>query len=170
MTSEEIKQTYSMQDILLRYGLRPNRAGTVHCPFHQGDREPSMKIYPKDFHCFGCGANGDIFTFVMMMEGVSFKEAFRLLGGEYEHQQPGQPRKMNFRLYHLQKQKEMDRKREEAERLRHRLNLNLIHLYRAWIRKTKPFSDTWCECQKELTRQLMIFEDWYGESHGHQKA
>ena len=65
MNSEEIKAMYSMQDILAKCGLSaPNRAGFCHCPFHKGDREPSMKIYDKDFHCFACGANGDIFDFV----------------------------------------------------------------------------------------------------------
>ena len=65
MTSEEIKQTYSMRDILNKCGLpQPNRSGFIQCPFHKGDREASMKIYDKDFNCFGCGANGDIFTFV----------------------------------------------------------------------------------------------------------
>lgn len=53
MTSEEIKQTYSMRDILNKCGLpQPNRSGFIQCPFHKGDREASMKIYDKDFNCF----------------------------------------------------------------------------------------------------------------------
>ena len=49
MTSEEIKATYSMRDILTKCGLpEPNRAGFCHCPFHKGDRDPSMKVYDKD--------------------------------------------------------------------------------------------------------------------------
>ena len=40
MTSEEIKQTYSMRDILNKCGLpQPNRSGFIQCPFHKGDRE-----------------------------------------------------------------------------------------------------------------------------------
>ena len=85
MTSEEIKATYSMRDILTKCGLpAPNRAGFCHCPFHKGDREPSMKIYDKDFHCFACGANGDIFDFVSRFYDISFKDAFRMLGGDYK--------------------------------------------------------------------------------------
>lgn len=46
MTREEIKQTYSMKDILVKCGLPgPNRAGFIKCPFHKGDHEASMKIY-----------------------------------------------------------------------------------------------------------------------------
>ena len=84
MTREEIKEKYSMRDVLDRYGLEPNRAGFLRCPFHQGDREASLKVYPHDYHCFGCGANGDIFDFIMRMEDLSFREAFLALGGEYE--------------------------------------------------------------------------------------
>ena len=50
MTSEEIKATYSMRDILTKCGLpAPNRAGFCHCPFHKGDREPSMKFTIRIF-------------------------------------------------------------------------------------------------------------------------
>lgn len=110
MTKEEIKDLYSMVDILERYGLpQPNRAGFISCPFHKGDREASMKIYPKDFHCFGCGANGDIFTFVMMMENLSFRETFKELGGTYGH-------KGNTSKYYLQRQKAVrEQKRLEAK-------------------------------------------------------
>ena len=81
MTVEEIKATYSMRDIVERYGFQPNRSGFIHCPFHTGDRDASLKVYAKDFHCHACGANGDIFTFVQMMEEISFKEAFLSLVG-----------------------------------------------------------------------------------------
>jgi hypothetical protein len=45
-------------------GLHPRRDGrlfAIHCIFHKGDREPSMKLYPADnsFYCYGCGAWGD---------------------------------------------------------------------------------------------------------------
>lgn len=68
MTSEEIKESVFMRDVLQRCGLPvPNRAGFIQCPFHKGDRTPSMKIYQKDYHCFACGANGDVFTFCRNM-------------------------------------------------------------------------------------------------------
>ena len=100
MTSEEIKQTYSMRDILNKCGLpQPNRSGFIQCPFHKGDREASMKIYDKDFNCFGCGANGDIFTFIEMFYGISFKEAFRMLGGDYDPSF-----KSSLAVYHAKKE------------------------------------------------------------------
>lgn len=99
-----------MRDILNRYGLpQPNRAGFIRCPFHK-EKTSSMKIYPKDFNCYGCGANGDIFTFMMLTENISFREAFTSLGGTYGHN-----RKTN--KFYLRKQKELrNQERLEAKR------------------------------------------------------
>lgn len=50
------------------------------CPFHE-EKTPSFNVNPERniFHCFGCGEGGNVFTFVMKMENVSFPEAVRLL-------------------------------------------------------------------------------------------
>ncbi len=50
------------------------------CPFHQ-ERTPSFFVFPESqhYHCFGCGAGGDVFTFVMQMERLEFPEALQLL-------------------------------------------------------------------------------------------
>ncbi len=43
MTVEEIKETYSMRDVVGRYGFQPNHRGFISCPFHHGDRQASLK-------------------------------------------------------------------------------------------------------------------------------
>jgi DNA primase len=50
------------------------------CPFHQ-EKTPSFAVHPgkQIFHCFGCGAGGDVFKFVMMMESLTFPEALERL-------------------------------------------------------------------------------------------
>ncbi|HEX4344694.1 MAG TPA: DNA primase, partial [Solirubrobacteraceae bacterium] len=62
----------------------PNRL-TGLCPFHE-ERTPSFGINPaeKVYHCFGCQASGDAFTFVMETEGVDFKGALELLADRYK--------------------------------------------------------------------------------------
>src|SRR3712207_2693984 len=57
------------------------------CPFHE-ERSPSFGIDPveKLYHCFGCGAGGDVFKFVMETESVGFGEALELLADRYNVQ------------------------------------------------------------------------------------
>ena len=49
------------------------------CPFHD-DRHPSLRVDPEKglYHCFSCGAGGDVFRFVQEKEGCGFGEAVRL--------------------------------------------------------------------------------------------
>jgi DNA primase len=54
------------------------------CPFH-GEKTPSFNVQPDKgfFHCFGCQKHGDVFTFVMEIEGKSFVEAAEQLGARF---------------------------------------------------------------------------------------
>ena len=154
MTKEEIKSAYSMREIVERYGLHPNRAGFIHCPFHKGDHDASMKIYKDSYHCFGCGANGDVFTFIQRMDNCDFKTAFYSLGGTYE--KPTFQSKLS--VYRLKKQEEQRKKEEIKLKRKKELNNMLIDIYRDWMKKSEPFSDVWCDCSNALTKQLYIHE------------
>ncbi len=50
------------------------------CPFHQ-EKTPSFSVHAtrQFFHCFGCGASGDVFSFVQKIENITFPEAVRLI-------------------------------------------------------------------------------------------
>lgn len=155
MTAEELKEKYSMRDILCMCGLpQPNRSGFIQCPFHHGDREPSMKIYKRDYNCFACGANGDIFTFAEEYYGMSFKEAFLFLGGTYEKE----TYKNKLSRYHAEKERDMKRKAEEKLKARRNLNNLLIGVYQKWYLRSEPFSDTWTDCYNALQYQLYLHE------------
>lgn len=152
MTVEEIKDTYSMRDIVARYGFQPNRRGFIPCPFHSGDRQASMKVYGRDYHCHACGANGDIFTFVEQMEDVPFKEAFQILGGSYE--KPTFSSRLN--IYKSQKRREMIEKEQERLGRMKWLNSVLIGIYRAYMERSEPLSNVWCDCYNALQYQLYV--------------
>ncbi|MDD6571128.1 MAG: CHC2 zinc finger domain-containing protein [Thermoflexaceae bacterium] len=160
MMSEEIKQQYSMRDIVERYGLHPNRSGFIHCPFHAEDKGASMKIYERDYHCFGCGANGDIFSFIQKMENCDFKTAFYSLGGSYE--KPTFESKLS--VYKQRKREQERRNKRVKDEKERKLNNDLISIYRRYIDQSEPFSNVWCDCYNALQYQLYLHEILQEES------
>lgn len=156
MTVDEIKSTYSMRDVLQMYGMQTNRAGFISCPFHSGDRTPSMKIYPKDYHCHACGANGDVFTFVQNMDKCDFKEAFYRLGGEYERQSDWKRKRIE---YERQKKKEREEKERESKMQLKRDVIKDISLQQIFVKCFPPFSDDWCESKNKLEYDLYILDE-----------
>src|SRR3989344_948530 len=79
---QQIKERLSIEEIVSSY-IKLDRAGAnlkAKCPFHN-EKTPSFFVSPDrgSYYCFGCGASGDIFTFVEEFEGLDFKGALRLL-------------------------------------------------------------------------------------------
>lgn len=49
------------------------------CPFH-AENSASLRVYPKHFHCFGCHAHGDVFSWIQRTQGLTFAQAISALG------------------------------------------------------------------------------------------
>lgn len=130
MTVEEIKDNITMPDLARQYGIHIRNGSMASCPFHGEDRHPSMKIYKDSFHCFACNRSGDIFKFVMEMDGVDFKTAFYQLGGTYEHEKTSD----RIRTYRAQKNKETREAKVEKLRRKHKEALKTLFVCQDLLR------------------------------------
>ena len=80
--AERVKQQADIVRVIGEY-VRLKKTGqnfTGLCPFHQ-EKTPSFAVHPtrQIYHCFGCGAGGDVFKFVMELEKLPFSEAIRMV-------------------------------------------------------------------------------------------
>lgn len=75
---DEIRLALPIEQVVARHVALKQRGQwwTGLCPFHQ-EKSPSFSVHParRNFHCFGCGAHGDVVGFVMRYDGCTFPEA-----------------------------------------------------------------------------------------------
>mgnify|MGYP003311815932 CR=1 FL=1 len=153
MTTEEIKQSLSMHDVLARYGIEVKR-NMCSCPFHGVDKHPSMKVFKDGFKCFGCGMNGDVFTFVQEYEHCDFKTAFKLLGGTYQHNSKAS----DLAVYNAQMAREQRELAKAREEKRQQAINQQIHSAREQMEQQEIGSDEWWDslayCFDGITKDL----------------
>jgi DNA primase len=87
---DEVKARTNIADIIGGYvALKPSSQGSLKglCPFHQ-EKSPSFNVRPLQgfYHCFGCGAGGDVYKFLQELESLSFYEAVEMLAGKIGYQ------------------------------------------------------------------------------------
>lgn len=116
--ADMIKDRLSMQEVVERYGFEVNRAHKMLCPFHN-DGHPSMHVYSDNFHCFTCGAHGDVISFVQKLYGLDFQKAISKIGLDFGLNLPVE-RKVTLRDYFKAQdiQKEKDRAKNQQEKLK----------------------------------------------------
>lgn len=92
--------------------IRRGRNYVCSCPFHS-EKTPSCTIYPdtQSFYCFGCGAGGDVITFIMKIENLDYLEAVKLLA---ERAGIDIPSSDNYEKHSLSKTRILEINRESA--------------------------------------------------------
>ena len=135
---EEIKKTVSAREAAEAYGIRVNRSGMARCPFHD-DRAPSMKLDSR-YHCFGCGADGDVIDLTALLFGLNAREAAEKLaddfGISYKKWKP--PRREQRQQ--VRKQKVQAVRFKETERKFCRILTDYYHLMKLWQSERAPKS------------------------------
>ncbi|MCR5295013.1 MAG: DNA primase [Lachnospiraceae bacterium] len=77
-----VKSSVTAYDAATRYGLPVNRSGMCRCPFHD-DHVPSMKV-DRRYHCFGCGADGDVISLTAKLFHINNYEAAKKIAEDFD--------------------------------------------------------------------------------------
>lgn len=86
---EIVKYGVSCREAAERYGVEINHYGMARCPFHN-DRHPSLYVADNHYHCFACGAYGDVIDFAAKLFGLPLYEAAQRLAADF-HLTPDKP-------------------------------------------------------------------------------
>lgn len=162
-----VKKTVTARQAAEYYGLQVNRSGMCRCPFHN-DRHPSMKVDTR-FHCFGCGADGDVIHFTAKLFGLSDKAAARKLADDFRIRiRKGGPPK--HRTLNENRRLELTAKRFiEAEKDFYNGLTDYFHTLRLWKETFAPRSpdDEWdgrfCEALLNLSKIEYVL-DYYPDA------
>ena len=129
---EVVKQSVTAREAAELYGIAVGRGGMACCPFHD-DRHPSMKVDTR-FHCFGCGADGDVIDFTARLYDLSSKEAAEKLaqdfGLSYDSKAP-------IRRSYVRQKSEAQARKEKREH-GWRVLTDYYHLLRKWEADYSP--------------------------------
>ena len=129
---EAVKQSVSTREAAEFYGIKVSRNGMACCPFHD-DKNPSMKVDQR-FHCFGCGADGDVIDFTAKLFDLSSKEAAEKLAQDfgliYDSQAP--PRRR-----YVRQKNEAQKFREDRQRC-YRVLSDYYYLLKKWEADNSP--------------------------------
>ena len=129
---EAVKQSVSTREAAAFYGIEVKRNGMACCPFHD-DKNPSMKVDQR-FHCFGCGADGDVIDFTAKLFDLSPKEAAEKLAQDfgliYDSQAP--PRRR-----YVRQKTEAQKFREDRQRC-YRILSDYYYLLKKWEADNSP--------------------------------
>ena len=129
---EAVKQSVSTREAAEFYGIEVSRTGMACCPFHD-DKNPSMKVDQR-FHCFGCGADGDVIDFTAKLFDLSPKEAAEKLAQDfgliYDSQAP--PRRR-----YVRQKNEAQKFREDRQRC-YRVLSDYYYLLKKWEADNSP--------------------------------
>ena len=151
----EVKAAVTTRKAAEYYGIKVNRSGMCRCPFHD-DRSPSMKVDSR-FHCFGCGADGDVINFTARLFDLTNKEAAEKLAGDfgiaYEKWKPPDRKARKEK----QKLKLRARRFEETDRLFYSGLTDYYHTLLRWKEDFAPktpdeeWDDRFCEALQNIS-------------------
>ena len=136
--TEKIRSANPLREWLERYGIEFDRKGFAKCPFHN-EKTASFRVYPDNtYHCFGCGAHGDIIDFIKAVQNMSFEDACAFLDRDISYSE-------QRRIDHIKRHKDSAAYKREKARCDYwsafddwKLNEDFISAYKPSSPDEKP--------------------------------
>lgn len=141
---EAVKASVTTREAAENYGIAVDRAGKACCIFHN-DRHPSMKVDER-FHCFACGADGDVIDFAAQLFGVGLKEAAAQLAADfnipYDDERSGRE---PVRSSPIKARRSLMQRLKNYQNENYRALCSYFHLLRQWEAEyaPKPEDEDW---------------------------
>ena len=134
---DAVKSSITTRDAAESYGVSVNRAGMACCIFHD-DRTPSMKVDER-YHCFGCGADGDVIDFTARLFDLSLKEAAEKLAADfnigYDH---SSPQKVHQAVSPVKARRSLLQRLKNYQNENYRTLCSYRHLLEDWKKQYEP--------------------------------
>lgn len=154
---EDIKNSNDIVDIISQYVIlkRSGRNFFGLCPFHK-EKTPSFSVSPDKqiFHCFGCGAGGNVIHFISKIENVDFKESLEILSD-----------RVGIKLPTLEGN--VDSRKQELKEKVYEINKNVALFYHETLYKpTAKLAQEYVKKRKLDNKTLKAFTIGYAEGNG----
>lgn len=117
---EEVKELVNVPTVARHYGIKVSRSNMAVCPFHD-EKTASMKLYEKNYHCFGCQAHGDAIQLVQELFNIKPVEAVKRINSDFglglDLEKPPDMQEVNRRRQELERQKAEQQNRERIHNI-----------------------------------------------------
>ena len=133
---QNVKYGVSCREAAERYGVSVNRQGKARCPFHN-DRYPSLYVADDHYHCFACGAHGDVIDFAANFFDLPLYEAAQRLAADFGIDTD---RSTTKKILEKRRQKTEAQQLIENERLCFSVLSDYAHVLRDWKVRYAPQS------------------------------
>lgn len=168
---ELVKSCVDMRMLAEHFGIHVNGKGFANCPFHS-EKTGSMKIYPgtKGYYCFGCGAGGTVFNFVMEYSNLNFEEAVKYVAAVFGIRIKEKTVLTDNDKKWIQHQKEMREFENDFKRMCSEMLSAIaddIRFYEFLQQNSEPFGDLFCLAANQLPvlkyKWDMLYEELYSK-------
>ena len=148
---EEVRMKNDIVDVISDY-VKLQKKGSSYfglCPFHN-EKSPSFSVCPgkQMYYCFGCGAGGNVFTFLMQYENFTFGEAMETLATRVGIELPKQELDKEFTMNDIVERYKLLIEKNENKKNEQRENIEKIAVY-----DTFSVSDKVKDIFRELIRK-----------------